>query len=75
MGGGLSDQDAGLNARAWAIADRLAASDGPDQIAVQTLGNGARVIDVGIAVPGGLGAGLALAEICMGDSVRSRTSR
>ena len=66
MGGGLSDQGAGLNARAWAIADRLAASDGPDQVAVQTLGNGARVIDAGIAVPGGLGAGLALAEICMG---------
>jgi len=36
------------------------------RVAVQTLGNGARVIDAGIATQGGLGAGLALAEICMG---------
>ena len=66
MGGGMSDQGAGLNARAWAIADRLAAPDALQRVAVQTLGNGARVIDAGIATQGGLGAGLALAEICMG---------
>jgi len=62
----MSDQGAGLNARAWAIADRLAAPDALQRVAVQTMGNGARVIDAGIATQGGLGAGLALAEICMG---------
>jgi methenyltetrahydromethanopterin cyclohydrolase len=66
VGGGVNAPDAGLNARAWAIADRLAAPDAMQRIAVRMLGNGARVIDAGIAVPGGLGAGLALAEICMG---------
>jgi len=62
----MSDQGAGLNARAWAIADRLAAPDALQRVAVQTMGTGARVIDAGIATQGGLGAGLALAEICMG---------
>ena len=66
MGGGMSIKNAGLNARAWAIADRLSAPEALQQVAVRTLANGARVIDAGIAVPGGLGAGLALAEICMG---------
>ena len=33
---------------------------------VHTLGNGARVIDCGVNVPGGYDAGLALSEICMG---------
>ena len=62
----MNGSDAGLNARAWALADRLAAPDAMLRVAVQTLANGARVIDAGIGVPGGLGAGLALAEICMG---------
>lgn len=66
MGGGVSDQGLGLNARAWAIADRLEAPEAQQRVAVRMLANGARVIDAGIAVPGGLGAGLALAEICMG---------
>jgi methenyltetrahydromethanopterin cyclohydrolase len=66
VGGGVSAQDLGLNERAWAIADRLAAPDALHRVAVRTLANGARVIDAGIRVPGGLGAGLALAEICMG---------
>jgi methenyltetrahydromethanopterin cyclohydrolase len=66
MGGGMSDPGAGLNARAWALADRLAAPDALQRVAVRQLANGARVIDAGIAAPGGLGAGLALAEICMG---------
>jgi methenyltetrahydromethanopterin cyclohydrolase len=35
-------------------------------VSVRTLDSGARVIDAGIATPGGLEAGLALAEICMG---------
>ena len=66
MGGGVSGPGVGLNARAWAIADRLAAPEALQRVAVRMLANGARVIDAGIAVPGGLGAGLALAEICMG---------
>ena len=66
MGEGMSGQDVGLNARAWAIADQLSASDALQRVAVRMLKTGARVIDAGIAVPGGLGAGLALAEICMG---------
>jgi methenyltetrahydromethanopterin cyclohydrolase len=66
MGGGVSGQGVGLNARAWALADRLAAPDALQRVAVRMLANGARVIDAGIGVPGGLGAGLALAEICMG---------
>jgi methenyltetrahydromethanopterin cyclohydrolase len=55
-----------LNERAWTIADRMAAQADELRVAVRTLGNGARAIDAGIDVPGGFGAGLALAEICMG---------
>jgi methenyltetrahydromethanopterin cyclohydrolase len=66
MGGGVSGADAGLNARAWALADQMAAPDGLQRVAMRMLANGARVIDAGITVPGGLGAGIGLAEICMG---------
>ena len=55
-----------LNDRAGAIADRMAANADPLRVAVRTLAGGTRVIDAGIEVPGGYGAGLALAEICMG---------
>jgi methenyltetrahydromethanopterin cyclohydrolase len=55
-----------LNERSWAMADRMVAQADELRVAARTLGNGARVIDAGIAVPGGFGAGLALAEICMG---------
>jgi methenyltetrahydromethanopterin cyclohydrolase len=55
-----------LNERAWTIADRMTAQADELRVAVRTLENGARVIDAGIDVPGGFGAGLALAEICMG---------
>jgi methenyltetrahydromethanopterin cyclohydrolase len=55
-----------LNERAWTIADRMVARADELRVAARTLGNGARVIDAGIDVPGGWGAGLALAEICMG---------
>ena len=55
-----------LNERAWMIADRMVAHAAELRVAARTLGNGARVIDAGVAVPGGFGAGLALAEICMG---------
>ncbi len=55
-----------LNDRAGAIADRMAANADALRVAVRTLAGGTRVIDAGIEVPGGYGAGLALAEICMG---------
>ncbi|HKG93005.1 MAG TPA: methenyltetrahydromethanopterin cyclohydrolase [Gemmatimonadaceae bacterium] len=60
-GGGL-----GLNERAWRLADALAARHAELRVAVHALATGARVIDAGIAAPGGVGAGLALAELCMG---------
>ena len=54
-----------LNERAWKIADDLVARADELRIAVQTLPSGARVIDAGVAVRGGYGAGIALAELCM----------
>ncbi|HUL03504.1 MAG TPA: methenyltetrahydromethanopterin cyclohydrolase [Gemmatimonadales bacterium] len=62
----MSDAGLALNDRAWAIADRLAAAAAHHRVSVRTLENGARVLDAGIATPGGRAAGLALAEICMG---------
>jgi len=59
--GGLS-----LNDRAWRLADDLAARAAELHVRSFTLGNGTRVIDSGIDLCGGYGAGLALAEICMG---------
>ncbi|HXT48937.1 MAG TPA: methenyltetrahydromethanopterin cyclohydrolase, partial [Gemmatimonadaceae bacterium] len=56
----------GLNERAWAIADNLAARAAELRIAVSTLPSGARVLDAGIEVRGGYGAGVGLAELCMG---------
>jgi methenyltetrahydromethanopterin cyclohydrolase len=64
MGGGVSGL--GLNERAWMSADLLARWAETERVAVTTLANGARVIDAGITVPGGLSAGLFLAQICMG---------
>jgi len=55
-----------LNERAWKIADDLAARADELRLAVQTLSSGARVIDAGIEVRGGYGAGIGLAELCMG---------
>jgi methenyltetrahydromethanopterin cyclohydrolase len=55
-----------LNERAWKIADDLAARADELRLSVQTLSSGARVIDAGIEVRGGYGAGIGLAELCMG---------
>ena len=57
--------DISLNLRAWSIADRVAERADELLVAVHGIG-GARVIDAGIDAPGGFGAGLALAEMCMG---------
>ena len=59
-------KEMGLNERAWKIADDLAARADELRLAVQTLPSGARVIDAGIDVRGGYGAGIGLAELCMG---------
>jgi methenyltetrahydromethanopterin cyclohydrolase len=55
-----------LNARAAEIADGMEENAGAFRVRVQHLGSGARVIDAGVEAPGGLDAGLALSEICMG---------
>ena len=55
-----------MNERAWAIADDAAGRASELRLAVHTLASGARVIDAGIDVPGGLAAGAMLAELCMG---------
>ena len=55
-----------MNEAAGEIADTMA--DQPELLRVRSyrLPSGARVIDAGIDVPGGMEAGIALAEICMG---------
>jgi methenyltetrahydromethanopterin cyclohydrolase len=56
----------GMNARAWRLADELVAAADEMRVAARPLPGGARLIDAGVDVPGGYGAGLALAAICMG---------
>lgn len=53
-----------LNERANALANQIAADAADLRVAVHTIG-GARVLDLGLAAPGGLAAGLALARVCM----------
>jgi methenyltetrahydromethanopterin cyclohydrolase len=55
-----------LNDRAGALADALAQDADALRVAVEQLDGGARVIDCGSAVPGGLEAGRRFAEITMG---------
>ena len=58
--------DLGMNERAWALVDRYLERSAELGIAAHTLANGARVVDAGVNVTGGLAAGRALAELCMG---------
>ena len=58
--------DLGMNERAWAIANRYAARAYDLRMGLRTLDGGARVIDAGVDVPGGLEAGLMLSELCLG---------
>ena len=58
--------DLGMNERAWAMTDQLLARADELKLAVNVMQCGARLIDAGITVDGGLGAGLVLAELCMG---------
>ncbi len=55
-----------MNERAWRIADDAVAASDELRLGVETLPGGARIIDAGIDVPGGRGAGLAVARMCMG---------
>lgn len=57
--------DLRLNDRAWTIADELESRADELRIVVSRLPSGARVIDAGVNAPGGLGAGLGLARLCM----------
>jgi len=66
MGGGVNGGLLGLNERAWEIADLMVANAAAMRVVARTLPGGTRVIDAGVDVPGGYGAGLQLAEICMG---------
>ncbi|HEY7142156.1 MAG TPA: methenyltetrahydromethanopterin cyclohydrolase [Methylomirabilota bacterium] len=56
--------DLGLNRRAARLADALAADAALAGVAVTRVG-GARLIDCGVAAPGGLEAGRRLAEVCL----------
>ena len=58
--------DLGMNERAWALADAGIARADDLRIVTSSLSCGARVVDAGIGAAGGLGAGLMLAELCMG---------
>jgi methenyltetrahydromethanopterin cyclohydrolase len=55
-----------MNEAATAIADAMADQSELLRVSTQRLPSGARVIDAGVQVEGGIGAGLALARICMG---------
>jgi methenyltetrahydromethanopterin cyclohydrolase len=55
-----------MNQRAWQLADTLAARADELHIGVHALAGGARVLDAGVNARGGLEAGRALAELCMG---------
>ena len=59
-----------LNERAAAIADAMVTDAAALGVVASTLDNGARLIDCGIAAPGGLEAGRLLAEICLGGAGR-----
>ena len=56
----------GLNERAWRWRNTRSRASAELRIAAHTLTNGARVLDLGVDVEGGLAAGQLLAELCMG---------
>jgi len=66
MGGGMSGAGLGMNDRAWRLVDDMVANADALRVVARTLPGGARLIDAGIDTPGGYGAGLALAGICLG---------
>lgn len=62
----MTERRLSLNALTAPLVDALVADAGLLRVAVRELENGARLIDAGIEVPGGLEAGRRIAEICLG---------
>ncbi|MBL8823123.1 MAG: methenyltetrahydromethanopterin cyclohydrolase [Planctomycetia bacterium] len=66
-----------LNARGFRLAELLEARAEDFRVAVSRTAQGSRIIDAGVAVPGGLHAGLMLSHICLADlglvSIQSAT--
>jgi methenyltetrahydromethanopterin cyclohydrolase len=58
--------DLGMNVRALSLADRAIERSVELRIAAHALTGGGRIVDAGVEMPGGLGAGRLLAELCMG---------
>ena len=58
--------DLGMNQRAVELAAAMVEEAALLRVRATTLASGAGVIDAGIGIEGGYGAGLALSEICMG---------
>jgi len=58
--------DLRMNEGAWRLADACSARAAEFRVTSQVLSNGVRVIDAGVDTTGGLAAGCALAEMCMG---------
>jgi methenyltetrahydromethanopterin cyclohydrolase len=58
--------DLTMNRRAVAIADSMVERADELRVACRVLPGGTRLVDAGVAVDGGLAAGLILAELCMG---------
>ncbi len=54
-----------LNARALALVEDLVLHAEERRVAVHAVEGGGRMVDCGIAVPGGLSAGLSMARICL----------
>jgi methenyltetrahydromethanopterin cyclohydrolase len=63
---GIGAAGPNMNELAVEIADAMAERAAELRVQVHELPSGARVIDAGVATPGGLDAGLLMAEICMG---------
>ena len=58
--------DLRMNERAWLMVDDAVAHANELRVEAHTLANGARILDAGVNVAGGFGAGRLLAELCMG---------
>src|SRR5262245_25047050 len=54
-----------LNESAQRLADQMEADAGALRVAARRTSAGARVLDCGVSVPGGLQAGLGLARVCL----------
>src|SRR5262245_11882587 len=62
----LTDMKPNLNEAARLLAAQVVANPEPLRVAAHSVA-GATVVDCGIAVPGGLRAGLLLARLCLAD--------